>query len=757
MVMDNHSQDQSIAYIKSHFPQIRLLESRENLGFGGGNNLAARQAQGRYVVFLNNDMMVDPLFVQELIQAVQSDPEAVCASAKILNWDGSRIDFGGAAAHFAGFAYQVGFQKPVQSDLFTQIQPILFPCGGAMLIDRKVFIEVGGFDENYFIYYDDLDLGWRLWILGYKVLFAPQALVYHKHQGTMEGFSDYRKNLLYKRNTLYSVLKNYEETNLGKILPAMLLGTVHGVLAQAQQQKILNPETFQIQSKKKPASRSCLSLKEMSTLIAIQEVVERLPEVMEKRKFVQERRKRSDWEISQLFRWPFRFWPGVDPATQYKVVDAFQIHQIFEGLPRKVLVISSDILPYPGLPTVGSGLRAWGIGQGLKSWGHEVIFSMPCKALSDGREKLVIPEVKELCWEPETMLSVIHKVDPDVIVVCNWPLLDLLPRHLLSVPVILDQHGPHFMEREYQKFGDPEENRHHKINALGKADFFSCAGKKQHPYFQDWLTQAGWTEGERRELTAAVPVSLSPELPDRHPAGEITFVYGGIFLPWQDPSKGLLTLLEVLEEEKNGRLCFFGGKHPFYPVDVGIFEDLIHRLKKSPRVEMPGMVSHQELIQRYCRSHVAIDLMARNPERELAFTTRTVEYLWCGLPVIYHDYAELSEYIRSHDAGWVVDPEDTKTLAGIIREILRHPEIVEEKSRNAQRLIREKLTWDKTMGALDHFIRHPAMRPHPFQKETLKDKLRWKNLPFLYSQARYYFSQGGFRRLWEVGKNYLKR
>ena len=115
MVMDNHSQDQSIAYIKSHFPQIRLLESRENLGFGGGNNLAARQAQGRYVVFLNNDMMVDPLFVQELIQTVQSDPEAVCASAKILNWDGSRIDFGGAAAHFAGFAYQVGFQKPVSA------------------------------------------------------------------------------------------------------------------------------------------------------------------------------------------------------------------------------------------------------------------------------------------------------------------------------------------------------------------------------------------------------------------------------------------------------------------------------------------------------------------------------------------------------------------------------------------------------------------------------------------------------------------
>src|SRR5690606_23877220 len=105
-----------------------------------------------------------------------------------------------------------------------------------------------------------------------------------------------------------------------------------------------------------------------------------------------------------------------------------------------------------------------------------------------------------------------------------------------------------------------------------------------------------------------------------------------------------------------------GGKHPVYPVDPGIFEPLLERLKQSPRVTAPGMVSHDDLIDRYRRAHVAVDVMKRNPERELAFTTRTVEYLWCGLPVIYHDYAELSDYIREYEAGWTVDPEDPEAL-----------------------------------------------------------------------------------------------
>ncbi|MDQ3574526.1 MAG: glycosyltransferase, partial [Actinomycetota bacterium] len=246
---------------------------------------------------------------------------------------------------------------------------------------------------------------------------------------------------------------------------------------------------------------------------------------------------------------------------------------------------------------------------------------------------------------------------------------------------------------------------------------FTCAGERQLQHFQDWLERAGWTEEERAERAVAVPVSLSPDLPtpDRH--GEPTFVYGGMFLPWQDPSVGLETLVDELERRDEGRLLFFGEMHPSFT--GGLVEALIDRLGRSPRVEVRGLVPHAQLVEAYTRSHVAIDLMKANPERRLAFTTRTVEYLWCGLPVIYNDYAELADHIREYQAGWTVAPDDVEGLRRVVADIFEHPEQVEERGRNAQRLVRDRFTWDQTIAPADHFVRHPSMR----RDQTLEDRI----------------------------------
>lgn len=753
MLVDNASTDGSVEYMQARYPQVRLVRSEENVGFGSGNNLGAREATGQYVVFLNNDMWVLPQFVRGLVKSVQSGPDVVCAGAKILNWDGTRFDFAGSAADFAGHAYQIGWGKPFTPDRFAEIQPTLFACGGAMMIDRQVFLDVGGFDDDYFIYYEDLDLGWRLWLLGYKVVFAPDAVVHHRHHGTMDSFSDYRKRVLFKRNALYTVLKNYSDENLGRVLPAILLASVDGVVEQAVRRGQLDTNEYYITSAKK-SRQSTISLDKQnaSTLVAVHDVVEHLPQVMEKRRFIQENRRRSDSEIAPMFRRPFHFWPDVDLHAQYPIAEAFGVQHIFEAVPRRVLVVSSDILPYPGMPTVGSGLRAWGIGQGLMSRGHEVLFSMPRAALT-GREVIAPPEVVELAWEHHTLAAIVRAAEPDVVVVCNWPIMDLLPTELVGVPVVLDQHGPHYLEREYQRFGDSDDNARRKINALRKADFFTCAGEKQLAYFQSWLERAGWTEKERREQAAAIPVSLSPELPEHHPGDKVTFVYGGVFLPWQDPATGLSTLVAELDRRDKGKLYFFGGKHPVYPVDSGIFDALLAQLRKSPHVVASGMVSHDELIAKYARAHVAMDLMKRNPERELAFTTRTVEYLWCGLPVIYNDYAELGDYIREYDAGWIVNSEDREAIVAVLDEIFEHPARVVERSHNAQRLVRERLTWDKTITPLDAFVRHPRMRPHDFPR----DRLVVRNLRYLLHEARFHYQRRGLKALIRESAAFLRR
>jgi glycosyltransferase involved in cell wall biosynthesis len=370
----------------------------------------------------------------------------------------------------------------------------------------------------------------------------------------------------------------------------------------------------------------------------------------------------------------------------------------------RVLIISSDILPLPGWPTTGAGLRAWGIGQGLLTRGHDVSFSMPAAALQD---RSADTATRALAWTLGTLLDVIARSQAEVVVACNWPIAANI--HRCPVPLVLDQHGPHLLERQYQAaFRGFDENARAKRLALSKADYFSCAGDLQRLYFLPWLMEAGFPlDGGR---ICSMPVSLSPDLPEHEFADEITLVYGGVFLPWQDPRAGLQEVLAQLQRRDRGCLKFFGGKHPVYPVDTGLFEELRTQLAQHPRVQVQPMVAHDELIETYRHAHVAVDLMVRNPERELAFTTRTVEYLWCGLPVLYNDYAELSRYIRDYRAGWAINPNDHAALHAAVNEIFEQPDRVREYSRNAQRLVRERLTWDQTIDPLDAICRHPSRR-----------------------------------------------
>ena len=232
-------------------------------------------------------MWVQPELLHGFLEALGSGNDVVAAGAKILNWDGTSIDFAGAGLHFAGMGYQEGFQQPVEPDRFAEIKPILFACGGAMIIERETFLDAGGFDEDFFAFYEDTDLGWRLWILGHEVVFAPRAVVHHRHHGTTRGLADYRKLVLYKRNSLASVYKNYSDANMGRMLAAAVLGTVDGAVTSATQRGALNISRFEIDSNERPSRKVGLTRQEASTLVALHDLVEQLPTLRLKRDDIQ--------------------------------------------------------------------------------------------------------------------------------------------------------------------------------------------------------------------------------------------------------------------------------------------------------------------------------------------------------------------------------------------------------------------------------------------------------------------------------------
>lgn len=372
-----------------------------------------------------------------------------------------------------------------------------------------------------------------------------------------------------------------------------------------------------------------------------------------------------------------------------------------------MLLISGQPLPLGGGAATGAGLRAWSLGQGLASHGIEVVYSLPVEVVN----RIPNPPdvIREMAFDYHLLDKVIEKVKPTVVLLQGWPLAHLLTERS-DLPLAIDLNGPFFIENLYSGVEDSNLMPFRKLRAFQKADFITCSGKVQRNYFFPWLQMAGHDLLSSSDPCPSIPVSLSPELPTPNPPDEPIFVYGGIFLPWQDPTLALRQIVRRIDQRGYGRLVIFGGPHPIYPFPTGDMPSIVQELKTHPRVEYAGLVPHDTIMARYLECSVFVELMKKNIERELAFTNRTVGALWSGLPVLYNNYSELSPLIHEYQAGWTVDPEDGAGIDRVIDEILDHPEMLRVYRQNAQRLVREQLTWDKTIAPLAEFCKAPFKR-----------------------------------------------
>jgi GT2 family glycosyltransferase len=390
MLVDNGSTDGSVAWTRVHFPAVRIVEAGRNLGFAGGNNAGARAARGEIVTFLNNDMRVAPDWLAELVAPFRDAPDVVCVGSRILNWEGTRIDYADGGMNFYGYGYQLDHGRRTTDDVGT-VRPQLSVCGGAMAVRRELFRQWDGFDEDYFAFYEDTDLGWRFWVLGYRVLLAPRAVTYHRGHGTAGRLGGEKRRLLYERNALLSIIKNYERENLDRILPAALLLLLQrawltsGVDSDHFRQDVSAPirspspsaddayttryylrrawetlrtegltglwETvrgelrwrtggsplgrlFRRRARPSASGEIAITRESLAHLVAASDVMALLPRMMEKRACIQAARRRPDAEIFPLFRRPLElslFTPAFKQA-QASVVTALGLDELFGGV-----------------------------------------------------------------------------------------------------------------------------------------------------------------------------------------------------------------------------------------------------------------------------------------------------------------------------------------------------------------------------------------------------------------------------------------
>lgn len=385
----------------------------------------------------------------------------------------------------------------------------------------------------------------------------------------------------------------------------------------------------------------------------------------------------------------------------------------------KIIIITTEPIPLPGLPATGAGLRAWGLVRGLRASGFDVEVGMAADALS-GVSASARKRAEGSIFEREHLTEFVREHGPDVLIMQHWGLMNRLGE--VDCPLAIDLAGPHLLERLFWGSANPQGDLEEKLAALSRADFLTCSGGRQRDYFIGHAVAAGFDPGDSA-LLPVIPFSLERESSGDEERCWDRFVSGGFFLPWQDPSRGVESLLGVLEGAGRGEFLCIGGAHPAGDVSQGRFDGLVERLRGASCASLVSPLPYDDFVARVKTCGVALDVMARNAERELAFPSRTVVYLACGLPVIMGDYGDLAALVKRYEAGWCVDPDDSGAIRRAIEEALRQPQEAARRGENGLRLLAEELSPERTVKPLAEWCANPQRRLRTESSGTSRDSL----------------------------------
>lgn len=184
IIVDNASTDDSVQYLKDNFKQVAVVELKENKGFAEGINIGSRHATGDILALINNDMEVNSDWLTNAVSRLISSPDVAAVQCKVLSYNNrEKIDCIGLSVDRYNIVLMIG-RNEIDRGQYDDIKELCACSGGAMIIRKHIFQEVGCFDATYFMYYEDIDLSWRINLKGLKILPAQSSVVYHVGSAT---------------------------------------------------------------------------------------------------------------------------------------------------------------------------------------------------------------------------------------------------------------------------------------------------------------------------------------------------------------------------------------------------------------------------------------------------------------------------------------------------------------------------------------------------------------------------------------------
>jgi GT2 family glycosyltransferase len=271
LLIDNTPDGSFARGMQGYADEVRAIEAGSNIGYSPAINLAAAHARGDYLLTLNSDARVEPGCLERMAAVADSDPEILLVGAQILLDDGVTRNAGANPLHPTGISPAGGYGEPRERG---EPRDVAVVSGACCLMRREAFVRLGGFVDEFFLFYDDPDMGWRALIAGMRVVFCPEAAVVHGYEFGRRGK---RKWFLLERNRLFSLLANYEARTL-LLLSPLLIATELGLLGVAAYGRWLPQK-----------------LETYASVFALRE------RLMRQRRMVQASRRRSDAEVLGLF------------------------------------------------------------------------------------------------------------------------------------------------------------------------------------------------------------------------------------------------------------------------------------------------------------------------------------------------------------------------------------------------------------------------------------------------------------------------
>ena len=773
IVVDNASGDGSVKRIRGAVPDAVVVDAGANTGFAGGCNRGVAVANGEYVAFINNDARPGPAWISAAVATLEGDPRIGCVASKVLDWDGKLVDYVDGAMTWYGMGYKREVERP-DSPTYDTPKDVLFATGAAMVMRTDVFREVGGFDERFFMFYEDVDLGWRLNLLGYRVRYEPRSVAYHRHHVTMNKFGSFREIYLHERNALMAMYKNYDDESLAVALPADMALAIRRAAARSK------TDTSILDLQRSPGGddepQVAVDKMSLTASYAIDAFVENLPGLQKDRAALQRLRRRSDNELRPLFR------EALEPAyrmpsylTGYDaIVDAFGVTERLASR-HKVLVVTGE----PLLDRMaGPAIRAWEIAKALAAENDVWLVSTGgCRAKST--------TFKVSAEGVSGLKTAIAWAD---VVVFQGFLFETAPWLRTSTKIVVaDIYDPmHLEQLEQAKDLGPggremaiRETTRALNEQIARADFMLCASEKQRDFWLGQLAGQGRVNGAVYDedatlgsLLAVVPFGIPDEppvqtrrairdaVPGIGPADKVIIWGGGIY-NWFDPLTLLRAVARLSERHSEVRLFFMGLKHPNPGVpDMRIAwetRQLADELGLTGRVVFfnEGWVPYDERADYLLDADLGVSTHYTHVETAFSFRTRILDYLWATLPIVATEGDTFAVLIEQHGLGRVVPAEDVDALEVALEAMLYDDDaIAGVRSRVAAFAVEYR--WSNVLTPLVDFCRSPRRAVDLAQavpvapEETSRRRTRRRlGVRSSVALARDYFRVGGVR---EVGR-----